>query len=59
MLHSGSRNIGHTTASHYGHLAKRATGDREGLEYLHTEAADGAAYIRDMNFCQVRLTRGV
>ena len=38
MLHSGSRNIGHTTASHYGRLAKKATGDRDGLEYMHIES---------------------
>ena len=51
VLHSGSRSLGHTVATHY---MKRATSDgkaREGHYGLGVASNDGADYITDLAFC--------
>ena len=55
MLHSGSRNIGNTTAQHYDKAAARDMKQRgiqgpSGLNYLELASQDGQAYL------QVRFT---
>ena len=62
MLHSGSRNIGNRTASHYDFLAqqdmrKRGMSKQEirhlnGLNYLLIDSEHGQDYLRDMKWCQ-------
>jgi tRNA-splicing ligase RtcB len=50
ILHSGSRNLGHTIATHY---MKEASGDgkaREGHYGLSTSSMVGRAYIMDLEF---------
>ncbi len=52
MLHSGSRNIGNTTAQHYDKLAKvllRGGGIKSSagdLNYLEVDSEEGQAYLR-------------
>ena len=51
IIHSGSRGIGHTVATHY---MKSASGDgkaREGHFGFSVASAEGASYIVDLNFC--------
>lgn len=51
IIHSGSRNIGHATATWY---MKRASGDgkaREGLFGLKADEDEGKRYTTDLNFC--------
>ena len=55
IVHSGSRGLGHTTASHY---MKKAcflhTGvnkAKDGHYGFHIESKDGLDYIKDLNFC--------
>lgn len=51
IIHSGSRGIGHRTATYY---MREASGDgkaREGHYPLDVDSEDGRNYIRDMNFC--------
>eukprot|EP00741_Cyanophora_paradoxa_P001747 tig00000073_g1694.t1 len=62
MLHSGSRNVGKTTAEHYnelamqqmrkegGEAARRAT--KDGLNWLRVDSREGQAYLTDMQWCQ-------
>jgi len=51
MLHSGSRNVGKTTAEHYDGiaakwLAKAGVGStKEGLNYMPIDSAEGRAYL--------------
>jgi tRNA-splicing ligase RtcB (3'-phosphate/5'-hydroxy nucleic acid ligase) len=61
MLHSGSRNIGNRTATHYDDLAKtmlqQKHGDAhvrklQGLHYLEIESDVGQQYLQDMTWCQ-------
>ncbi|MCL2353671.1 MAG: RtcB family protein [Defluviitaleaceae bacterium] len=59
MLHSGSRNIGATVATHYNQVAKDvniAAGDahhpKVGLAYLHINSKEAKSYIADMTYCQ-------
>jgi tRNA-splicing ligase RtcB len=53
MLHSGSRNIGNVTASHYdGVAAKQCGGAKEALAYLKIKSKEGQEYLTDMTFCQ-------
>jgi len=48
-IHSGSRNIGHSIASYYMKLSKKADTDLpQGFFHLHTEF--GNQYLQDMNF---------
>lgn len=50
VIHSGSRNLGHSVASHYMKLA--AGGKvREGHFGFSTRSRDGQDYIVDLNFC--------
>ena len=52
MLHSGSRNIGKTTAEHYDELARRLLGGRGiksfggALHYLEVDSEEGQAYLQ-------------
>ena len=51
VIHSGSRNLGHTVATHY---MKVVSGDgkaREGHYALGEDSAGGKAYITDLDFC--------
>lgn len=54
MLHSGSRNIGNTTAQHYDELAKTLLGGRGiksfggNLHYLEVDSEEGQAYLQVM-----------
>lgn len=51
IIHSGSRGIGHSTATWY---MKRASGDgkaREGLFGMKADEDEGKNYITDLNFC--------
>ena len=56
MIHSGSRNLGHRIATHYGNIAKELCSQffvplaDEDLAFLPTEREEGRAYIKDMNF---------
>lgn len=51
MLHSGSRNIGNTTATHYDRLAKqdllqRGIKSPSHLNYLELESEEGQRYLQ-------------
>ena len=51
IIHSGSRGIGHGTATHY---MKLASGSRKAKEWhfgLKTDSQEGQDYIADLNFC--------
>jgi tRNA-splicing ligase RtcB len=51
VIHSGSRNLGHSVATHY---MKVASGDgraREGHYALSEDSQDGQNYIKDLAFC--------
>lgn len=51
IIHSGSRGIGHATATHY---MKTASGDgkaREGHFGFHVDSEHGCNYIKDLDFC--------
>lgn len=56
-MHSGSRNIGNTTAAHYDEVARNLL-DRQrikvpdGLNYLQIDSEEGQAYLKDMEWCQ-------
>lgn len=57
MLHSGSRNVGNTTAQYYDRvaselLARRGLTRYPGLNYLEIESEDGQQYLQDMLWCQ-------
>jgi tRNA-splicing ligase RtcB len=51
ILHSGSRGIGHATASHYMRLASGDGKAREGHFGLAADSKDGKDYITDLQFC--------
>ncbi len=51
IIHSGSRNLGHTTATHYMKLASGDGKAREGHFGLHEDSRDGRDYIDDLTFC--------
>jgi tRNA-splicing ligase RtcB len=51
MLHSGSRNIGNTTAAHYdklaaGELEKQGLKLRGGLNYFEVDSEEGQEYLQ-------------
>jgi tRNA-splicing ligase RtcB len=56
MLHSGSRNLGHTIATYYHKVAQiENSKDKidlpdKNLAFLRTESETGKNYVRDMNF---------
>ncbi|GMH40104.1 hypothetical protein BSKO_08008 [Bryopsis sp. KO-2023] len=58
MLHSGSRNVGNTSAQFHDEVAKnllRSKGLRAqipGLNYMEIESREGQEYLKDMEWCQ-------
>ncbi len=50
VVHSGSRNLGHSVATHYMKLASKSPKAREGHFGLRTDSDDGKDYITDMEF---------
>jgi len=51
VIHSGSRNVGHSVASHYMKLASGGKKAREGHFGLRVSEDKGQEYICDMMFC--------
>ena len=51
IVHSGSRGIGHATASHYMRLASGDGKAREGHFGFSVDSTEGREYITDLNFC--------
>lgn len=51
ILHSGSRNLGHSVAKHYMGVASGDGRPREGHYGLNVDDRNGMDYITDMNFC--------
>lgn len=51
VLHSGSRNVGHSVAGHYMKVASGSTKAKEGHYGLDVESDEGQNYITDMDFC--------
>jgi tRNA-splicing ligase RtcB len=51
IVHSGSRHVGHSVASHYMRLAAGGDKAREGHYPLLTDSRDGKDYLTDMAFC--------
>ena len=51
IIHSGSRGIGHATATHYMKLASGDGKAREGFFGLNVNSQQGKDYIIDLNFC--------
>ncbi len=51
IIHSGSRNLGHATATHYMKLASGDGRAREGHFGFDVATSDGESYIADLNFC--------
>jgi len=51
IVHSGSRNLGHSIATHYMKLASKDGKAREGHFGFKTDSQAGKDYIDDMNFC--------
>lgn len=51
VLHSGSRGIGHATASHYMRVASGDGKAREGHFGFSVDSSEGKDYIKDLAFC--------
>lgn len=51
VIHFGSRNLGHTVATHYMKLASGDGKAREGHYALREDSDDGKAYVKDLAFC--------
>lgn len=51
VIHSGSRGIGHTTATHYMRIASGDGKAREGHFGFDVDSENGQNYIKDLNFC--------
>lgn len=51
VVHSGSRNVGHSVATHYMKLASGGPKAREGHYGLRVDSDEGRDYITDMEFC--------
>lgn len=51
VLHSGSRGIGHATASHYMRIASGDGKAREGHFGFSVDSPEGQDYIKDLAFC--------
>jgi tRNA-splicing ligase RtcB len=51
IIHSGSRGIGHATASHYMRMASGDGKAREGHFGFEDDSPSGMDYITDLNFC--------
>ena len=52
VVHSGSRNVGHSVATHYMKLASGSDRAKEGHFGFKTDSREGKDYIKDMRFCQ-------
>jgi tRNA-splicing ligase RtcB len=50
IIHSGSRNLGHSVATHYMKLAAGGKA-REGHFGFSTRSQEGKDYLKDLNFC--------
>ncbi|VAX20407.1 RNA-2',3'-PO4:RNA-5'-OH ligase [hydrothermal vent metagenome] len=50
VVHSGSRNLGHSVATHYMKLASKSAKAREGHFGLRVDSDEGKNYITDMDF---------
>lgn len=51
-IHSGSRNLGHKTATAYMKMASRSDKAKEGHYGFDVESVKGQQYLADVNFCQ-------
>lgn len=51
VVHSGSRNVGHSVATHYMKLASGTGRASEGHYGFSVKSGDGRDYITDMKFC--------
>ena len=51
IIHSGSRNIGHSIATHYMKLASGTNKAKEGHYGFDVDSDNGKNYIKDLNFC--------
>lgn len=51
VIHSGSRNLGHRTATQYMRLASNSNKAKEGHYPLCVDSYTGKDYIKDMKFC--------
>ena len=51
VIHSGSRNLGHSVATHYMKVASGSNKAKEGHYGLYAMGNDGLDYILDMAFC--------
>ena len=51
VVHSGSRNVGHSTAYYYMAKAAGSPKPKEGNFSFHVDCQNGQDYIKDMNFC--------
>jgi tRNA-splicing ligase RtcB len=51
VIHSGSRNLGHSVATHYMKLAAGDGRAREGHYALREDSQEGRNYIEDLAFC--------
>ena len=57
LLHSGSRNIGNTSAAHHDIVAREILNRQgirvpPGLNYMRIYTQEGQDYLRDMEWCQ-------
>lgn len=50
-VHSGSRNLGHSVASHYMKLASTSNNAKEGHYPFYANSQNGMDYFKDMLFC--------
>jgi tRNA-splicing ligase RtcB len=51
VIHSGSRGLGHTTATYYMRIASGDGKAREGHFGFNVDSQEGQNYIKDLNFC--------
>lgn len=51
IVHSGSRNLGHSVATHYMKIASNSDKAKEGAYGMDVNSQNGKDYITDMNFC--------
>lgn len=55
-IHSGSRNLGHSVASHYMKIASRSDKPKEGVFGIDAKSPEGLSYLADMHFCMAYAT---
>jgi tRNA-splicing ligase RtcB len=51
VVHSGSRNVGHSTAAYYMAMAANSDKPKEGNFGFSVMSDNGKAYLQDLNFC--------